>query len=125
MGTAYYLRKSSIAVEQDEPPIRIIAAEVYIIDGDADRGNTTVSSILPVRFRYKMDTVEMYAPDESGGWRLINPAGSWAETGVIMPTGEMIFYVTYGEKFYGKRKLHSDYSGEYDIFSDDFYAKAN
>lgn len=102
MGTAWYMKKSSLNVEQYSPPIYIISVSVYTVD-NADRGNTSYRQVQTLRFRYDWDRRAMYAQNKDGGWRYLDPNGSWAQTGVDMPTGEMAFYVAYRQKFYGDR----------------------
>ena len=99
MGTAWYMKKSSRRVEQDSPPIYVISVSVYTVN-NADRGNTSYREVQTMRFRYDWDRRAMYV-QSNNGWRYLDPNGSWAQTGVAMPTGEMVFYVASGEKFYG------------------------
>lgn len=42
------------------------------------------------------------------GGRYLNPQGSWAETGISMPAGEIAFVLAYNYKFYGDRAYYSD-----------------
>lgn len=55
-------------------------------------------------------------------WKYINPAGAIATTSVVMPAGEMAFYLTYHKKFYGNGSHYSPlYGRNIPNFTDDFY----
>ncbi len=100
MGTGWYMKKSSLNVEQYAPPIYIISVSVYTVS-NADRGNTSYSSVRTIRLRYDWDNRAMYVRTDDGGWRYLDPNAALAYTRVALPTGEMAFYVAYGKKFYG------------------------
>ena len=46
--------------------------------------------------------------NNNDNWRYLNPQGSWAETGISMPAGEIAFALAYNYKFYGDRAYYSD-----------------
>ena len=122
MGTAWYLDRSSLYVEKYAPPQYIIVANVCTVN-NADRGNTTISKVQPYRFFYNWDLRQMYI-DRNGNssWVYLKPLGSWAESGVSMPAGEMAFYLAYGLKFYGSQKWYDSYlKGYYSAFEPSFY----
>ncbi|WP_298677788.1 hypothetical protein [uncultured Megasphaera sp.] len=101
MGVAWYLDRSSLYVEKYEPPQYIIAVNVCQVNG-ADRGNTAISRVLTERFFYNWDLRQMYVDrDGSSNWRYLDSNGSWAATGIVMPAGEMAFYLAYDMRFYG------------------------
>lgn len=104
MGTGYYLDRSSLVVQQYEPPIYRIAVNVVTVH-DADAGRTEISNVRTFQFLYNYDEGNMYIRGNVNGntnWRYLSPKGSYAETGVVMPAGEMAFYIAYGIPFYGK-----------------------
>ena len=124
MGTAWYLDRSSLSVQKYAPPQYIIAVNVVTVDR-ADRGNTSIDSVETLRFFYNWDLKQMYW-DRTGhdGWSYLKPTGSWAQTGVRMPTGEMAFYLAYKKAFYGSREWYNEGFGSYeDIFPRSFYEK--
>ena len=49
--------------------------------------------------------------DQNGNsnWRYLDPNGSWAETGISMPAGEMAFALAYNLKFYGGKKFYNSF----------------
>jgi hypothetical protein len=56
------------------------------------------------------------------GWRFLSQTGSWAETGIYMPAGEIAFYLAYKMKFYGSKQYYDSYLGKYTtVFGDEFY----
>lgn len=108
MGSAWYVDRSSLNVQKYAPPQYIIAVNVVTVN-DADKGNTAISKVKTYRFFYNSDFVRMYIDRNlNDNWSYINPDGSWAETGIVMPTGEIAFALAYGYKFYG-------------TFGDEFY----
>ena len=100
MGVGWYMKKSSLNVEQYSPPIYIISVSVYSVN-DADRGNTSYSNVQTLRFRYDLDNRSMYVKNKDGNWRYLDPNGNRAQTMLSLPTGELAFYVAYRQKFYG------------------------
>lgn len=122
MGAAWYLDRSSLVVQKYAPPQYIIAVNVVTVQ-NADKGNTEISSVNTFRFFYNWDMKQMYR-DKTGndGWSYLNPKGSWAENGVVMPAGEMAFYLAYGLKFYGSLKWYDKYTDRYySVFNSSFY----
>ena len=108
MGVAWYVDRSSLNVQKYAPPQYIIAVNVVTIP-DADKGSTAISQVKTYRFFYNSDLVRMYLDRNlNDDWSYIDPNGSWAQTGIIMPTGEIAFALAYNYKFYGN-------------FGDEFY----
>ena len=108
MGVAWYVDRSSLNVQKYAPPQYIIAVNVVTVP-DADKGSTAISQVKTYRFFYNSDLVRMYLDRNlNDDWSYIDPNGSWAQTGIIMPTGEIAFALAYNYKFYGN-------------FGDEFY----
>lgn len=122
MGTAWYIDRSSLVVEKYEPPQYIIAVNVVTVD-NADRGNTEINKVRTFRFFYNSDKCEMYVDrDNNDNWRYLKPLGSWAESGVSMPAGEIAYALAYNVKFYGSKKWYDSHFGKYsNAFADEFY----
>lgn len=122
MGTAWYVDRSSLSVQEYEPPQYIIAVNIVSVD-QADAGNTSISNVRTYRFFYNYDSRKMYV-DANGNsnWRYLDPQGAWAETGVKMPAGEIAFALAYNLKFYGGRSWYNQFLHRSTvIFNDDFY----
>ena len=106
MGGAYYVDRSSLVVEQYKPPVYIIAVNVVSVP-DADKGKTKISNVKTYHFMYRYDQRNMYIPMEDPNsdldWRYLKPNGTYAETGVAMPAGEIAFYLAYNMRFYGEK----------------------
>ena len=98
MGTAWYVDRSSLNVQQYAPPEYTIAVNVCTVP-NADQGNTAISKVSTMRFFYNYNARSMFI-DRNGSWRHLNPNGSWAETGITMPAGEIAFYLAYHMRFY-------------------------
>ncbi|WP_101913307.1 hypothetical protein [Megasphaera vaginalis (ex Bordigoni et al. 2020)] len=124
MGTAWYLDKSSLIVEQYAPPQYIIAVNVCTVQA-ADRGNKTISKVMTKRFFYNWDLRQMYVDrDGTSNWRYLKPMGSWAETGFSMPAGEMAFYLAYGRRFYGGKLWYNSFLQRNErVYQDSFYQR--
>ena len=102
MGVAWYVDRSSLNVQKYAPPQYIIAVNVVTVP-DADKGSTAISQVKTYRFFYNSDLVRMYVDRNlNDNWSYLDPNGSWAQTGIIMPTGEIAFALAYNYKFYGK-----------------------
>ena len=128
MGTAWYVDRSSLAVQSYAPPSYIIAVNVIsarsAIDDENDfynGGEGTAIGITTYRFAYDWDSRSMYVDNGSQGWTYLNPWGSWAETGIRMPAGEKAFALAYGLRFYGELEQESYNGAMYHPFGDDFY----
>ena len=103
MGTAWYVDRSSLVVQEYEPPQYIIAVNVVSVQ-DADMGNTAIHDVRTMRFFYNYDMQRMYIdrhPNDSD-WRCLNPNGCWAEIGIAHPAGKIAFRLAYGMDFYGR-----------------------
>ena len=99
MGTGWYVDKSSLVVQQYAPPIYRIAVNLVWVP-DADRGNGNPSEVETNYFLYNWDTRSMYVLRD-GTWNYIPHNGSFAQSGIVEPTGEMVFYIAYHMPFYG------------------------
>jgi len=118
MGMAWYVDRTTLNVQKYEPPQYIItvnvvsASSAYNNEEDFyNGGKGKIKDVRRMRFFYNWDLRKMYI-DTTGkdGWRLLSPNGSWAESGVVMPAGELAFYLAYNMKFYG-------------CFGDEFYGR--
>lgn len=103
MGYAWYVDRSSLNVQKYAPPQYIIAVNVVEVP-NADRGYTAISNVKTYRFFYNSDLVQMYVDyNLNDNWKYLDPKGSWAETGIAMPAGEIAFALAYNYKFYGSK----------------------
>ena len=111
MGTGYYVDRSSLQVKQYTPPSYMIAVNVATVP-DADAGKIKISNVRTYYFMYRYDQRNMYVPmtdpNSDLDWRYLKPRGSYAETGVAMPAGEIAFYLAYNMRFYGERAGFKD-----------------
>ena len=132
MGTAWYVDASSLNVLRYEPPEYVIAVNVVTARsavGNEDDfysvGRGMVTDVRTMRFLYDWDACAMYAwNDAEMDWYYLPPGGSWAETGITMPAGEIAFYLAYRMKFYGRRSQYYAYlDRSVAIYEDAFYAR--
>ena len=126
MGGAWYVDRSSLIVQKYEPPQYIIAVNIVSVD-QADAGNTSISNVRTYRFFYNYDSRKMYVDVKgNSNWRYLDPQGSWAETGVTMPAGEIAFALAYNLKFYGGRSWYNQILHRSTVvFKDDFYDRVS
>lgn len=107
MGTGWYVDKTSLVVQEYNPPKYQIAVNVLQVN-DADRGNTSYS-VHTVYWRYDWNTRKMYRSNTGyNNWHYVPPTGSLAETGHEF-SGEMAFYLAYHMKFYGSKTYWNDF----------------
>lgn len=121
-GEAWYLDRSSLYVEKYDPPQYIIVANICYVP-KAINGSTTITKVTTHRFFYNWDMRKMYW-DKGGNsnWVYLDPQGDWAHTGIVMPAGEMAFYLAYRMKFYGSLLFYNSYDKKYfPRYSDRFY----
>lgn len=134
MGVAWYVDRSSLKVKQYLPPHYIITIEVVSAESAINDVNDFYSGgrgIITGRklyhFAYHWDSKHMYLGDDSdygaADWKYIDPRGSWADTGIIMPAGEMAFALAYNMKFYGTLTIRYSDGTTYPVYSDDFYSR--
>lgn len=115
MGSIWYVDRSSLVVQQYEPPQYTIAVNVVearsAIGDERDflnGGEGAIVSVKTKRFFYNWDLRRMYV-DRNGNsdWRYLDPNGCWAATGISMPAGEIAFALAYNLKFYGGKKFYN------------------
>ena len=132
MGTAWYVDRTSLVVQKYEPPQYIIAVNVLTArsaigneDDFYSGGRGTVTDVRTMRFFYNWDLRQMYVAKEGADdWRLLPPQGSWAETGISMPAGEIAFYLAYHTKFYGSKPFYNSFlKRSTTVYNDDFYTR--
>ena len=132
MGTAWYVDSSSLVVQRYEPPQYVIAVNVVTARsavGDEDDfysgGRGVMTDVRTMRFLYDWDACAMYAwNDAEMDWYYLPPGGSWAETGIVMPAGEIAFYLAYHMKFYGSKPFYNAFlKRDVAVYNDEFYAR--
>lgn len=121
MGIGWYLDKSSLVVQEYNPPTYRIAVNVLSVE-HADEGNITPYQTETEQYLYDWNKKAMYKLNDKG-WRYIPPVGSMAETGHHF-SGEMAFYIAYHMKFYGGQRWRNPHTGNYERpnFSDALYS---
>ena len=98
MGMAWYVDLSSLNVNMYNPPEYIIGINVLTVDAD---NNYDVKKTTTYIFKYNYTDQTMYVENtDTGIWRYLPEGGSWAQTGVVQPAGEIAFEAAYGMPFY-------------------------
>lgn len=121
MGVACYVKKSSVVVQNYDPPnfeiyVETIVADFQDYDDQLAKAGLEykLGKLTSHLYRYNSNSMRMieYLPSE-GKWHYIKPVGSMAETGHWYP-GEMAYYIAFHQKFYGSRQwLVRGYDGTY------------
>ena len=129
-GVGWYVDRTSLVVQEYNPPHYIIAVNVVIAslssDGfQLDRVNSPIINKVETRYYYyNWDERKMYRlNNKDNKYHYIPPVGSLAETGHEF-SGELAFYIAYRTKFYGGRQYYDSSTGRYENvnFSDSLYA---
>jgi hypothetical protein len=123
MDDAFYLDKSSVYIEEEDPPQYIL--RVLVLRARQHHYNNILpSAIRSYRLLYEEDEEKMYVETNNRRWHYMPPHGCNAESGLQMRVGEAAFYLAYGEKFYGAAPMwHHHFKSYWDVFQDDFYER--
>lgn len=126
-GIGYYLDKSSIYLEKDDPKLAILQFNVCTVNNAID-GATYISRVMTTRMFYDREQCAMFTYNENTNkWNYINPQAPRAAVRGFMDGAEMAYYITFGKKFYGSRlwAIPGINPPQYLPFhSDEFYARA-
>lgn len=122
-GTAWYIDKSSIVVEENNPPAYVISFQLFRARYDWNTGEIIrVFEATQEKYLYNRKEHEMRVWD-GADWKYIPPVGSNAETGNEF-SGEMAFYIAFQKPFYGRHQW-LDRSGQMrnPNFGDELYTR--
>ena len=124
MDDAFYLDKSSVYIEEEDPPQYILRVLV-LRTRQHHYNNILPSAIWSKRIMFDEEEEKMYAWwHRDKQWHYMPPHGCNAVSGIGMHVGEAAFYLAYGEKFYGAAPKWHHYFKEYwDVFQDEFYER--
>lgn len=118
-GIAWYMDKSSVAVQKYAPPDYQIAVNVVTVyfssNGfDLDLINSPIVDKIETHYYYyNWESKKMYMLDSTGNkWRYMPPVGDYASTSHVVE-GELAFYAAYHMKFYGGRQWLDDATNRY------------
>lgn len=98
MGVGFYVDKSSLNVEEYNPPHYIIAIDVVSVQ-DADRGNTEIHKTTTRHYYYNWDERAIYLQTKDGEWKYLDPQGSRASGASRVKAGKIAFELAYGVEF--------------------------
>lgn len=117
-GTAWYIDKNSVQIEQEEPPMYTIAYQVFPARYDVNTGEVTrVFEAMPHKCRYDVDKTMMFGFNfnrDYSQWALVKPD---EQGGPMEYSGELAWYIAYGTKFYG--------NGYPSYFKDEIYVRVD
>ena len=108
-GVAWYMDKSSVAVQKYAPPNYQIAVNVmrvsFTTNGfDLDLlYSPTIYETETHYYYYNWDSKRMYRLGSDNKWHYMTPVGDYASTSSVIE-GELAFYTAYHMKFYGGRQ---------------------
>ncbi len=106
-GTAWYIDKSSVRLEDEDDPIYIITFQLFAARYDIDTGEVTrVFDATPQKYKYDVENGMMFAFNynrDYSQWEYIKPVGPTYEL-TLDHSGEMAWYIIYKKPFYGGRQ---------------------
>ena len=95
------LHKTLDTIEYN-PPKYIIAVNICTVN-NASQGNTSIASVMTKKFFYDISHNSnwkmYYSSPNSDKWKYIKPQYTFAYNGIVLPAGEMAFYIEYGIPF--------------------------
>lgn len=97
MGYGFYLVKDSIKISSQSNKYELKAwAKICV----AEERTKKITDSYDKYYKYDLLANKMYVQNKYGVYEYVPTTGSWAETGVILPTGNLIFQILKGKKFY-------------------------
>lgn len=102
MGAAWYVDRRSLIKLGEK--LHQCSLQINVVSvANANEGNKVCSEPITYYFRYQLDTEQIYGcSSKSPQWRYLDRNACWAETGVILPAGEMAFKLAYNKIFYSR-----------------------
>ncbi len=101
-GTAWYIDRNSVFVEQEEPPTYIITYQTFAARYDVNSGEVTrVFEATPHKSKYDVDRGMIFSFNfnrDYSQWAHVKPD---EQGGPIAYSEELAWYIAYGTKFYG------------------------
>lgn len=101
-GTAWYIDKNSVVVEEENPPIYFITYQTFAARYDVNTGEVTrVFEATPHKCKYDVDNTRIFAFNfnrDYSPWELVKPDPMG---GPIAYSEELAWYIAYEKKFYG------------------------
>lgn len=105
-GYDYFLKKDSLEWDEEDS-LRYISFDFIVYDSRTP-SRTNWDNVKDMEFAYDVDERKVYFVNEDGSLRFLNPNGTIAEGSGYAWGAEKIYYLVFGEKFYG-------------TYDDDFY----
>ena len=105
-GYEYFLKKDTLTLVNEETPC-IISFNYFVFDSIKPE-NTDWSKENEMMFAYDVGERKVYFVDEDGNVSFLNPNGTVAEGSGYAMGAEIVYYLVFGEKFYG-------------VYDEDFY----
>ena len=130
-GTAWYIDRSSVRVEQEGSPKYIISFQVFPARYDMTTGEITrVFDGSWQKCLYDVEKDRMYLYNSgmtppASPWVYIDPVGLVGET-PLDTCGEMAWYIIYKKPFYGGRQWRdSDGQSRWSNYGDEVYRRVD
>ena len=105
-GYDYLLKKDSLDW-YEKNSLRVVFFKFVVYDSRTPE-NTNWDKETPMQFAYNVAEKKVYFIESDGSLDYLNPNGTTAEGSNYAPGAEMVYYLTFGEKFFG-------------TYDDDFY----
>ena len=98
-GYEYFLKKDSLQWEIEDS-LRYVYFS-YIVYDNIRPEKTNWSNEKEMAFAYDVDERKVYFVEEDGTLKFLNPEGTIAEGSGYAAGAEIVYYLVFGEKFYG------------------------
>jgi hypothetical protein len=105
-GYEYFLKKDTLTLTNDDSPC-IISFYYFVFDSIQPQ-NTKWDREEKMAFAYDVKERKVYFVDDKDNLSFLNPNGTVAEGSGYAMGAEIVYYLVFGEKFYG-------------TFDEDFY----
>ena len=97
MGYGFYLVKDSIKISSQSNKYELFVSAKIVV---ADERTKEIKDSYDKDYRYDLLANKMYSMNKYLSYEYVPKTGSWAETGVVLPAGNLIFQILKGRKFY-------------------------
>ncbi len=98
-GYEYFLKKDTLTLESEESPY--VISFYYMVYDNIRPEKTNWSKENKMAFAYDVEERKVYFVDDNGNLSFLNPNGTIAEGSGYAQGAEIVYYLAFGEKFYG------------------------
>ena len=108
MGMGQYMDRTSAVIVEQTSTKMIIAVNTFHVSG-ADTSSPSMYGYTTRKFLYDLVNKRLYAFDDNGNTRRINPDDMAAATRGSIEPAEAAYYILTGEKFFGRSRFLQEF----------------